>query len=71
LEQVSEYLKANGVQWTFATPDSVRSLINIRFQITSFPRVILLDPSGRVIEASNNALRGENLAKTLDRVLPK
>jgi thiol-disulfide isomerase/thioredoxin len=71
LEQVSEYLKANGVQWTFATPDSVRSLINTRFQIASFPRVILLDPSGRVIEARSNALRGENLARTLDRILPK
>jgi thiol-disulfide isomerase/thioredoxin len=71
LEQVSEYLKANGVQWTFATPDSVRSLINTRFQITSFPRVILLDPNGRVIEARNNALRGENLSRTLDRILPK
>ena len=71
LEQVSEYLKGNGVQWTFATPDSVRSLINTRFQITSFPRVILLDPNGRVIETSSSALRGENLAKTLDRILPK
>jgi thiol-disulfide isomerase/thioredoxin len=71
LEQVSAYLKANGVQWTFATPDSVRSLINTRFQIASFPRVILLDPNGRVIEARNDALRGENLAKTLDRILPK
>lgn len=71
LDQVREYLNAQGVQWTFATPDSVRSLIDTRFQITSFPRVILLDPDGRVIESRNSALRGENLAKTLDRLLPK
>jgi thiol-disulfide isomerase/thioredoxin len=71
LAQVRDYLSSNGVRWTFAAPDSVRSLINDRFQITSFPRVILLDPDGRVIEARNDALRGRNLARTLDRLLPK
>lgn len=69
--QVRAFLNTNGVRWTFATPDSVRSLINERFQIASFPRVILLDPDGRVVEARNNALRGENLARTLDRILPR
>jgi thiol-disulfide isomerase/thioredoxin len=71
VEQVRDYLNANGVQWTFATPDSVRALINTRFQIESFPRVLLLGPDGRVLEARNSALRGEDLARTLDRILPK
>lgn len=71
VDDVRSFLKKNGVQWTFATPDSVRSLINDRFQITSFPRVILLGPDGRVIEARNGALRGENLGRTLERLLPK
>lgn len=71
IDQVRQYLNANGVGWTFATPDSVSSLINDRFQIPSFPRVILLDPQGRVVEARNDALRGENLARTLDRILPR
>jgi thiol-disulfide isomerase/thioredoxin len=71
VDEVRAYLQKNGVPWTFATPDSVRDIIDTRFQITSFPRVILLGPDGRVIEASNHALRGENLAKTLDRLLPK
>ena len=70
-EQVRDYLAKNGVTWTFARPESVRTIIDDRFQISSFPRVILLDPEGRVIESRNNALRGENLARTLDRVLPK
>jgi thiol-disulfide isomerase/thioredoxin len=71
VDQVRHYLSSNGVKWTFATPDSVRTLIDERFRIESFPRVILLDPSGRVIESRNDALRGENLALTLDRLLPK
>lgn len=71
VDDVRRYLHENGVKWTFATPDSVRSVIDERFRIQSFPRVILLGPDGRVLESSNNALRGENLAKTLDRVLPK
>ena len=71
IDHVREYLTRNGVQWTFATPDSVRSIINDRFQITSFPTVILLGPDGRVIEARSSALRGQRLAKTLDRLLPK
>ncbi|HJR59840.1 MAG TPA: TlpA disulfide reductase family protein [Vicinamibacterales bacterium] len=71
VEQVRAYLNRNGVKWTFATPDSVRGLINDRFQIPSFPRVVLLDPQGRVVEARNDALRGETLARTLDRILPR
>jgi len=71
VDQVRDYLNKNGVRWTFATPDSVRSLIDDRFRIPSFPRVVLLDPEGRVVEARNNALRGENLARTLDRILPR
>lgn len=71
VEQVRDYLNRNGVKWTFATPDSVKTLIDERFQIPSFPRVILLDPDGKVIEARNSALRGENLARTLDRILPR
>lgn len=71
VDQVRDYLNNNGVQWAFATPDSVRELIDTRFRIASFPHVILLGPDGRVIEASNRALRGENLARTLERILPK
>jgi thiol-disulfide isomerase/thioredoxin len=71
VDQVRDYLRKNGVQWTFATPDSVRDLINDRFQIEAFPTAILLDPDGRVVEARTTMLRGERLAKTLDRLLPR
>ena len=71
VEQVRDYLRKNGVTWTFATPDSVRTLINDRFNIQAFPTVILLGPDGRVIESRSAALRGANLARTLDRLLPR
>ena len=71
MAEVQAYLDTNDVRWTFATPDSVRRIIDERFQIPAFPRVILLDPEGRVVESNNNALRGENLARTLDRLLPR
>lgn len=71
VDQVRDYLRENGVQWTFATPDSVRSLINDRFQIQAFPTVILLGPDGRVVESRTSQLRGSRLARTLDRILPR
>jgi thiol-disulfide isomerase/thioredoxin len=71
VEKVRAFLNANGVTWTVATPDSVRDLIERRFDIASFPTLVLIDGDGRIIEARTNALRGANLARTLERVLPK
>jgi thiol-disulfide isomerase/thioredoxin len=70
-DQVRKYLDQNAVTWTFAKPDSVRDLIDTRFNITSFPTLLLLDGDGVVVESRSAALRGEQLAKTLDRILPK
>lgn len=69
--EVRKILMDNGVQWTFSTADSVRDLITNRFRIDSFPTVILIDPNAMVIEARSGALRGAQLAKTLDRILPQ
>jgi thiol-disulfide isomerase/thioredoxin len=71
LEQVRAYLNDEGVTWTFAQPDSVRDLIVNRFQIQSFPTVILLDPDQRVVATPRSSLRGKQLAMTLDRILPR
>lgn len=69
--EVRKVLMDNGVQWTFSTADSVRDLITTRFRIESFPTVILIGPDSMVIEARSGSLRGAQLAKTLDRILPK
>ena len=71
VQQVRTYLQEQGVTWTFATPDSVKDVIMERFQISSFPTLWLLDREGRLIETRSQMLRGEQLARTLDLVLPK
>jgi len=71
VDEVRSYLTANGVGWTFARPDSVRELIADRCRVNSFPTVILLDPDGRVVQTPRGALRGNALAETLDRLLPR
>jgi thiol-disulfide isomerase/thioredoxin len=70
-QEVRAYLEEQGVTWTFATPDSVRDLVVNRFRVTAFPTLMLIDPDGRVLETNSDVLRGQNLAKTLDFVLPK
>lgn len=69
--QVRTYLQQQGVSWTFATPDSVRDVIVNGFQVSSFPTLVLLDPEGRIIPAPSRMLRGPELARTLDKVLPR
>lgn len=71
VQDVRVLLQDQGITWTFATPDSVKDIIMNRFQVSSFPTLWLLDRQGRLLETRNAMLRGENLAKTLDFVLPK
>jgi thiol-disulfide isomerase/thioredoxin len=66
---VREFLKKNGVSWTFATPSSVLDLVQNRFRIRAFPTVMLLDPEARVIDVPSDALRGKELIRTLERIL--
>ena len=33
--------------------------------------LVLIDPDARIVEMDNDALRGEDLPKTLDRILPR
>jgi thiol-disulfide isomerase/thioredoxin len=70
-QQVRAYLQDQGVTWTFATPDSVNDVIMNQFQISSFPTLWLLDREGRLLETRSAMLRGEQLARTLDVVLPR
>jgi thiol-disulfide isomerase/thioredoxin len=70
-QQVRAYLQQQGVTWTFATPDSVKDVIMNQFQISSFPTLWLVDREGRLLETRSAMLRGEQLARTLDFVLPK
>jgi thiol-disulfide isomerase/thioredoxin len=70
-EDVRQYLFVNGINWTFARADSVRDVIKTQFQIDAFPTLMLVDASGSLVQTSSGSLRGERLARTLDKLLPK
>jgi thiol-disulfide isomerase/thioredoxin len=69
--EVQGFVGDQGMNWTLATAESVKDTIVNRFRVASFPTLMLIDPDGRVLETDSNVLRGEQLAKTLDMVLPK
>jgi thiol-disulfide isomerase/thioredoxin len=71
VEEVRRYLILNGITWPFARPDSVRDVIMNQFQIDGFPTQLLVDPEGSLVDVPSGAFRGERLAVTLDRLLPR
>jgi thiol-disulfide isomerase/thioredoxin len=71
VNEVRQYLIVNGMTWTFARADSVRDVIVNQFQIDGFPTQLLVDPEGGLVDVPSGAFRGERLAVTLDRLLPK
>ena len=72
--QVKDWLNRNGLLWTQATMESVKDL-EIRLRIHLFPTTLLLDPEGKVISLNEDKkdqprLRGRDLLKSLDQLLP-
>ena len=73
LSQVKLRLKDNGMNWTQAKRESIMGVIRT-LRINSFPTTVLLDPEGKVVSVNNTrkgqpSLRGEDLLKSLDRLL--
>lgn len=71
---VKVWLRANGLTWPQATEQSIRTL-EIRYRIHSFPTTMLLGPDGRIVSLGQTRkkqadLRGQNLLKSLDALLP-
>jgi thiol-disulfide isomerase/thioredoxin len=72
--QVRGWLKANRLTWAQATRDSIRD-VEIRYRIHLFPTELLIGPDGKVISLDQSkkkqpSLRGADLIKTLDEILP-
>lgn len=67
--QIKDWLKQNGINWTQATLSSIRDLA-IRYRIHLFPTSVLIGPDGKVIMVDQDKLRGRDLLKTLDKILP-
>ena len=66
---IKETLKKNGLVWPQATMSSIRD-IEIRYRIHLFPTSLLLGPDGKVLILDQGKMRGQDLLKTLDRILP-
>jgi thiol-disulfide isomerase/thioredoxin len=73
-DQVKPWLRKNGLTWPQATMTSIRDLEN-RYRIHSFPTTLLLDDQGKIVSLGQTkkqqlSLRGRELLKSLDQVLP-
>lgn len=66
---VKEWLSRNKINWPQATRSSIREL-EIRYRIQLFPTALLVDPDGKVAIVNQHDLRGQDLLKSLDRILP-
>jgi thiol-disulfide isomerase/thioredoxin len=75
LPDVKRWLEGNGLAWTQATRESIREVIR-NFRIHSYPTTLLLGPDGKVISLNQTkkdqpGLRGNDLLKSLDKLLPR
>jgi thiol-disulfide isomerase/thioredoxin len=71
---IKPWLKKNGLVWMQATNDSIDQLQN-RYRIHSFPTTLLIDPDAKIISLGQKkkkqpGLRGQDLLKSLDALLP-
>jgi peroxiredoxin len=74
ISQVKTWLERNELTWPQATRESIRDLIR-SLRIHAYPTTLLLDPDGKVISLNQTrrgqpSLRGEELLKSLDQLLP-
>ena len=71
---VKAWLTNNKITWPQATRDSIHDL-ELRYRIYLFPTTLLIDPDGKVVSLNQRKkgqpdLRGADLLKSLDRILP-
>ncbi|MDQ3800049.1 MAG: TlpA family protein disulfide reductase [Acidobacteriota bacterium] len=67
---VKAVLQKNGIGWTQARHDSIKEMVENVYRIQEYPSSILLAPDGKVLVLDQSLLHGEQLLKTLDRILP-
>lgn len=70
--QVKAQFEKQGLTWTQATRESIRDILK-NFRIHAFPSTLLIDPEGKIVSLSQKnqpSLRGADLLKSLDRLLP-
>jgi peroxiredoxin len=73
-EPVKSWLRSNRLTWPQAQMESIRS-VEMRYRIHLFPTTFLLGPDGKIASLGQTkrkqpALRGAELLKSLDELLP-
>lgn len=71
VEKVRDYMTKTGITWMQARKDSIVTLTEVNYRIQEFPSSVLIGPDGKVLVMDQEQLQDEELAKTLDRLLPK
>ena len=71
---IKPWLKRNGLTWPQATMNSIEK-VQTRYRIHYFPTTLLLGPDGKVLSLGQTrkkqpSLRGRDLLKSLDELLP-
>jgi thiol-disulfide isomerase/thioredoxin len=66
---VRSWLARNKIAWSQATRESIRD-VEMRYRVQLFPSALLIDPEGKVAIVNQHKLRGEDLLKSLDQLLP-
>ena len=73
-EQIKVWLRRNGLTWPQAQMESIGN-VKARYRIHLFPTTLLLGPDGKVVSLGQEkkkqpGLRGADLLKSLDEILP-
>lgn len=76
IDSMKKALNDNAMRWTNAKFDSVVDFLRVNLRINSFPTTFLISPEGKILSMSRQErdepdLRGQDLLKTLDGILPK
>lgn len=71
IETLRAYVEKNNIAWPQATNDSIKKLAMVSYRIQEYPSTILLGPDGKVLVLDQHKLQGDELLKTLDRIMPK
>ena len=76
VDSMKKTLNENGMNWTHAQFTSVADFLRLGLRVNSFPTTFLIAPDGKILsmgraDRDEPDLRGSDLLKTLDKILPK
>lgn len=71
IDTAKAYLSQNKITWPQATNESTITLQHKQYRLQEYPSTILLGPDGKVLVLDQDSLHGDELLKTLEKVLSK